>query len=108
MAEFEMTDISAEVFGKYQCCTMGPDGLWYADGDFPLRNGGKPARGALPSPHQDTPEQTAVARDAHRKAADGLLGSVLGDKADTPLRNWFARAWRKFATSTPKGAKEAK
>ena len=49
----EMRDISAEVFGKYQFCTKGPDGKWYSDQDFEYGNGcGEPKEGAIPSPRE--------------------------------------------------------
>ena len=65
---FKFTDISAEVYGKYQFCTQNKaDGLFYADSDMVL---GRPRKGALPSPHmQDTPELTAKARAMHEAAA---------------------------------------
>ena len=52
-----LRDISAEVFGKYQYCTMY-DGLWYADCDFENGwGGGKPKEGAQPNPlrHPNAP-----------------------------------------------------
>ncbi len=27
-------DVTQEVFGRYENCTMGPDGRWYSDLDF--------------------------------------------------------------------------
>lgn len=32
--DVKLTDISAEVLGKYQFRTQGPDGRFYADADF--------------------------------------------------------------------------
>lgn len=70
------TDMSAEVFGKYQRCTMNKaDGLWYSDDDF--QPPGPPRKGALPSPRQDTPELTALARKMHEDAANALVAGVL-------------------------------
>ena len=47
MIEAQFTDISREVFGKYQFCTMY-EGRWYADEDFDRGLGvGKPKPGAL-------------------------------------------------------------
>lgn len=68
--EIRLVDVSAQAFGKYQFCTKGRDGLWYADEDFTFGSGvGKPKPGALPAPHQDTPELTAKARAMHEAAA---------------------------------------
>ncbi len=47
---FELVDMSREVFGKYQYCTMHR-GLWYSDEDFSRGFGcGQLKWGALPSP----------------------------------------------------------
>lgn len=49
----KMTDISREVFGKYQFCSEGPDGLMYSDEDFSLGGGcGRLKNGAIPAPGQ--------------------------------------------------------
>lgn len=49
---FQMRDISAETFGKYQHCT-GYEGVMYADSDFESGYGrGKPKIGAIPSPSE--------------------------------------------------------
>jgi len=70
-------DISAETYGKYQHCTMGPDGLFYADSDFTGGAGfGRVKRGALPAPNQDTPEKTAQAMAMHEAAAQRLVHSI--------------------------------
>lgn len=93
--EWGAADISSEVFGKYQNCSKGPDGLWYANCDFPRGGfGEKPVRGALPNPNmQDTPEQRAIAREAHRRAADRLATDTLGVTQPTQRRRWW-QFWR--------------
>lgn len=51
--EYEFEDISAQVFGRYQFCTLAEDGKWYADCDLVFRRGKYyPVKGAVPSPHQ--------------------------------------------------------
>jgi hypothetical protein len=46
----EMRDISRQVFGKYQSCTMHY-GLWYSDDDFSIGGGcGWLKWGAIPEP----------------------------------------------------------
>jgi len=71
-------DISAQTYGKYQFCTKAKDGMWYADDDFTGGAGcGKPKRGALPSPSQDTPELTARAREMHTDTARDLTETAM-------------------------------
>lgn len=46
----EWEDVSAQVYGKYQHCTMYR-GKWYADSDFTQGHGfGRPKFGSIPSP----------------------------------------------------------
>lgn len=81
-------DISAQTYGKYQYCTKARDGMWYADSDFTLGSGcGKPKRGALPCPEQDTPELTKRARKMHEESARKLTESIM------PTRKPWWRFW---------------
>lgn len=60
--DYEVKDMSAEVFGKYQFATQY-NGVWYSDADFTDGPGiGKPKPGAIPAPFQDTPELRAWAK----------------------------------------------
>lgn len=78
MTQWAMRDLSYEVYGKYQFCTMAEDGMWYADVDFEHPGGfGKPKKGALPSPRQDTPELTARAKALHEASARSAVNNVL-------------------------------
>lgn len=81
MTQFEMKDISSQTYGKYQFCTKAKDGMWYADSDFEHPGGfGNPMRGALPAPHQDTPELIAKAKAMHEASARRAVSSVLGGR----------------------------
>lgn len=42
--DFQIVDISAQVFGKYQFCTKAKDAMWYADADFGSGGGCGPLR----------------------------------------------------------------
>jgi len=85
-----VSDISAQVYGKYQYCTKAKDGMWYADDDFTRGDGfGKPKRGALPNPQQDTPELTERARKIHEDSAKRLTESILPSARSKP---WW-RFW---------------
>lgn len=56
---FRMQDISGEVYGRYQHCTLDKTtGLWFADVDMAWSG---PRPGAMPKPQQDTPELTRKA-----------------------------------------------
>jgi len=81
---FQTTDISAQVYGKYQHCTLDKkSGLWYADSDY---YGGN-LRTALPSPDQDTPELTTLAKEMHRKAADKATARAIASTQPS----WWSR-----------------
>jgi hypothetical protein len=89
---FTMRDISAQTYGKYQFCTLHKDGLWYADIDF---DRGKPKRGALPCPDQDTPALTERARAMHAQAAAKMIAEVLSPpRASPPRPSLLARLYR--------------
>lgn len=97
MSSFYLRDISHEVYGKYQNCTMY-NGLWYADSDFSGGFGcGKPVSGALPSPHQDTPEKRDLVAKMHEDAAGKLYNSSMmkanrGKKTSvwSKIRGWLS------------------
>jgi hypothetical protein len=98
MSNFEMRDMSWETFGKYQFGTKHDDGLWYADSDFVL---GKPKKGSLPSPWQDTPEQIALAKRMHEaaalKEASAAINIHQAPKYSPPTatkEGWFSRLLR--------------
>lgn len=81
---FVFRDLSAGVFGKYQYCSKGPntDGLWYADADLGLD--GRPRRGALPNPRQDTAEDVARATAMHEASAKALMDSIFKPDCSVP------------------------
>lgn len=93
---FQMIDISAQTFGKYQHCTMHK-GLWYADADFDVGYGvGTPKSGSLPSPWQDTPEKVALARRLHEEAAQAAASRALKAAHQPKVYRWWWGALRKL------------
>ena len=82
--KFRFVDMSAQVFGKYQHCTMNSkDGMFYADSDFDSPLGGKLKKGALPSPWQPTKELTEKAKLMHEASAKKLADTVFKSEIPT-------------------------
>lgn len=72
-----MHDISAQVFGKYQCCTMAKDGLYYADCDM---LGGGVCKGALPAPaYMQNPDRRAEVEGLHQLHSEIVANSIIDD-----------------------------
>lgn len=97
--QFQMDDISASVFGKYQYCTMHSDGLFYADSDFRDGFGGGPLKaGSLSSPSQFTAEASARAKAMHEAAAKNLANEAI--KKLSPQKSLWTRIANIFRQSS--------